>query len=138
MRELEDMWESILGSPWSSLAVLPTDHGTPVDLVASAFDAVARRHSANAPRIIDAQGATVPQGENLSRELESNVMAGERAVVIVDSVMRSLAGIPLLRSVDAILLVVRVGVSDLDAIASTLAIVGGDRVIGSVAVPSDE
>ena len=137
-RELEAMWESILAAGWNSLAVVPTDHGTPIELVTNALEAVAARQPKGAFRLIDAQGATVSHGTHLTSEFESAVREGVRVVVIVDSLMRSLAGIPLLRQAEVVLLVVRVGSSDPEGLTSTLGIVGPDRIIGSVAVPYEE
>lgn len=131
------MWESLLASSWASLAVLPTDAGTSVTLVTEALGVVAARHPKGSLRLVDAQGATVAQGEELTREVASAVAGGARVVVVIDSVMWSLAGVPLLRASDYVLLVVRVGAADPEGLTSTIGIVGHDRIMGSVAVPSD-
>ena len=56
---------------------------------------------------------------------------------VVDSLMQSLAGVPLLRHAEVVLLVVRVSSSDPEGLRSTIDIVGPERIVGSVAVPSD-
>jgi len=60
---------------------------------------------------------------------------GARAVVAVDSLMQSLGGTPLVRDADAVLLVVRLGVSNFDSVQSTIDIVGRERILGAVALP---
>ncbi len=132
------MWESILAASWGSLAVVPTDHETSVALVTSAFGVLAARHPEGTLRLIDAQGATVSHGELLTDELARAVKGGARVVVVVDSLMRSLAGIPLLRRAEVVLLVVRVGSSEPEGLRSTIGIVGTDRIMGSVAIPSGD
>jgi hypothetical protein len=136
-RELQNLWEALLGAEWMSLAVVPTDHGTSAAPVTAALAALGERHLLPGLRIMDARGATVMEGERLNRDLGVAVAEGERVVIVVDSVMRSLAGIPLLRSAEVVLLVVRVGTSDGEGFASTIGIVGADRIVGSVAVGTD-
>ena len=55
--------------------------------------------------------------------------------MVVDSLMASLSGVHLVKDVDAVLLVVQVGSMDHDSMRSTLDIVGGERVVGSVTAP---
>jgi len=136
-RELDEMWESLLAASWNSLAVVPADHGTPVGLVTASLGAVAVRHSRGDFRLIDAQGATVQGGDLLSQDLAAAVKEGTRVIVVVDSLMRSLAGVPLVQQAEVVLLVVRISPSDPEGLRSTIGIVGPERIMGSVAVPSD-
>jgi len=136
-RDLEAMWESLLATSWTSLAVLPTEHSTPLTMVTDSFRAVASRLPRLSLRLIDAQGLTVPEGERLAGELTAAVDEGKRVVVVVDSVMWSLAGVPLLRKVEVVLVVVQVGSAHPDGLTSTIGIVGADRIVGSIAVPSE-
>lgn len=136
-RDLEDMWRALLSGSWSSLAVVPADHGTNVGLVTGSFQAVSARHGGRLLHLIDAQGASMPQGEALTRTLVAAVKSGARVVVVVDSLMQSLSGVPLLRQSEVVLLVVRVTPSDPDGLRSTIDIVGRERILGSVAVPSN-
>ena len=101
-----------------------------------AFEVVAGRKGSGALRLMDASSATVPDGEKLARAMASSVEQGARVVAVVDSVMISLAGIPLIRAAQEILLVARVGEGDPEGLTSTIGIVGSDRIIGTVAVPS--
>jgi len=135
-RALEDMWESLLLSGWSSLAVVPADHGTSVELVTQALEVVTGRNAPRGFQLIDATSASVPDGEKIAREVMAAVEKGSRVVVVVDSVMRSLSGIPIIRASQEVLLVVRVGHGDPDGLNSTIGIVGADRIMGTVAIPS--
>ena len=59
-----------------------------------------------------------------------------RAVVLVDSLIQSLAGVHLVQGVDAVVLAVHVGDMDLEALTSSVAIIGPDRILGSFTAPS--
>lgn len=136
LRELQQMWLSLMRGSWSSIVVVPTDPDTSVSAVTGALVDVAQIHQLDPFQIIDAAGAAVGHGERLAQEMASVVGSGTRAVVAVDSLMQSLAGVPLVRDAEAALLVVRLGVSNFDYVQSTIDIVGRERILGAVALPS--
>jgi len=134
--ELRQMWLSLVRGNWSSIVIVPTDAGIPTrDVVGALLEAVAL-HEMERFQIIDAVGASPAHGELLAQDLASVVARGARAVVAVDSLMQSLGGTPLVRDADAALLVVRLGVSNYDTVQSTIDIVGRERILGAVALPS--
>ena len=63
------------------------------------------------------------------------VSGGSRAVAAVDSLMKSLGGVPLVRDAEAVLLVVRLGSSNFEYVQSTIDVVGRERIIGAVTLP---
>lgn len=134
IHDLEEMWKALLSCDWSSLAVIPTDDRVSVQEVVSALQATSR--AADPPvRCIDARGVDIANGKRLVGELAQAVSEHSRAVVVVDSLIRSLSGVHLVQEVDAVLLVVRVGAMDLDSLTNTVAIVGAERIMGSVTAP---
>jgi hypothetical protein len=134
VHDLEEMWTALFSCDWNSLAVIPTDDQVSVQEVVDAFDATS---GASDPpvRCIDARGVDIANGKRLVRDLAAAVSARSRAVVVVDSLIRSLSGVHLVQEVEAVLLVVRVGAMDLDSLTNTVAIVGADRIMGSVTAP---
>jgi hypothetical protein len=136
LREMQQMWLSLMRGSWSSIVVVPADPGTSARAVADALVEVARLEPVDQFQIIDAVGAAPAQGERLARDLASVVESGVRAVVVVDSLMHSLGGVPLVRDADVALLVVRLGSSNFDSVQSTIDIVGRERILGAVALPS--
>jgi hypothetical protein len=70
---------------------------------------------------------------SLAGEHSSN---GHRVIAFIDPITQSLAGVPLVREADSVLLVVQVDSPDVMSLSSTLEIVGAGRVIGSVTVPA--
>jgi len=132
--DLEEMWKALLACDWNSLAVIPTDDRVSVEEVVAALRATS---GASDPpvRCIDARGVDIADGKRLVRDLAAAVTENSRAVVVVDSLIRSLSGVHLVQEVDAVLLVVRVGAMDLDSLTNTVAIVGAERIMGSVTAP---
>ena len=122
---------------WSSIAVVPTDPGTSTRVVTSALVEVARLHDVGPFKVVDAEGASVAEGIRFAQEVAAIVAAGGRAVVAVDSLMKSLSGVPLVRDADAALLVVRLGSSNFGWVQSTIDIIPAGRVVGSVALPRE-
>lgn len=135
LRELQQMWLSLMRGGWSSLAVVPTDPDFSVRVVTGALAEVAAFHDLGPFQIIDALGASPAAGEQLAQQVASVVAAGSRAVAAVDSLMRSLGGVALVRDAEAVLLVVRPGTSNFDYVQSTIDIVGRERILGAVTLP---
>jgi len=134
LRDLQEMWRALLACDWGSLGVVPTDHGISVQEVVDALHAAA--WASDPPvRRIDARGVDIAEARRLALDLAAAVSEKSRAVVVVDSLVRSLSGVHLIQEVDAILLVFRVGAMDLDSLRSTVDIVGAERIVGSVTAP---
>ena len=134
-REMQQMWLSLMHGSWSSIVVVPTDPGLSAKVVIGALLDAARQDDVGRFDVIDAEGASAAHGERLAQELASVVGRGARAIAAVDSLMQSLGGTPLVRDADAVLLVVRLGVSNFDSVQSTIDIVGRERILGAVALP---
>ncbi len=123
------MWAGLLAYDWTALAVVPTGDDVEVQDVVDALQVATKQLGATIERV-DGRGLEVTAAKHLIREIEPR--AGRRAVIVVDSLLRSLSGVHLVQGADAILLVVRVGQLDKDALTSTIAMVGHERVVGSV------
>ncbi len=129
------MWGALLRSPWTSLAVVPTDQGIATQPVVAALKATVETGSFRL-RGVDARDADVQEGKRLASQMSSWKADGERVAVVVDALTHSLTGVHLVEHVGAVLLVVMVGGLNVDALTSTVAIVGADRIVGSVTAPS--
>ncbi|MGA8890106.1 MAG: hypothetical protein WB493_00965 [Anaeromyxobacteraceae bacterium] len=132
--DLREMWDALLDQGWGSLALVPT--GTSVS-VQSSVDALraALQKAPQALQIIDARGADVAEGKKKLGDLRVAVADGSRAVVLVDSLIQSLAGVHLVQGVDAVVLAVHVGDMDLESLTSSVAMIGPDRILGSFTAP---
>jgi len=135
-RELRLMWVSLMRGTWNSIAIVPVFPGHSCRPVAAALSDLTRFHDVAPFLVLDAEGAEAGEGERLAQELRVSVQKGLRVVVVVESVLQSLAAIRLALAVDAVLLVVRLGQSDFASTQSTVEIVGRDRVLGCVTIGS--
>ena len=133
--ELHHMWLSLMRGTWSSLAVVPADPSSSAKAVVEALEEVGRLHELGPFTVIDAEGASIPEGTRLASKVASVIAGGSRAVLAVDSPMHSLAAVTMLRDVDAALLVVRLGSSGMDFVQSTINIIPPGRILGTVALP---
>lgn len=132
--DLQEMWSALLACDWKSLTLVPTDHGMAVQEVVDAFRSVTA--SAQPPILfVDGRGVDVAQGKRLAQDVEAALAGPSRIVVVVDPLIHSLSGTHLVRCAQAVLLVVRVGAMDVDALTSTVSMVGPERIVGSVTAP---
>ena len=133
--DLREMWGALLEQGWSSIAIVPTGASVSVQISVDALHA-ALRAAPEAIKIVDVRGADAQEGKKRLRDLGAAVADGSRAVVLVDSLIESLAGVHLVQAVDAVLLAVHVGDMDLEFLTSSVAIIGSERVLGSFTVPA--
>jgi hypothetical protein len=132
--DVERLWRALLITTWRGLVVIPASSSTSVESVLGSLRAVLKPGAAAEVEIVDGRGASMGDGERLSKMATGGSSDGRRFVAFIDPITQSLAGVPLVRASDAVLLVVQVNSQDVESLSSTLSIVGIDRVIGSVAV----
>ncbi len=130
--ELRRLWFAALRREWSSLVVVPAHEGGSAIRVAEALVQTGAIHGSRPVRLIDARTVLVKDAARLVVEMTSCVAAGELAIVVVDSVIGSETGIPLLLAADVALLCVTLGESDFASARRTIEIVGAERFLGSV------
>jgi hypothetical protein len=136
--DLERLWQALLLTNWECLVVIPTDRSTPSDSVLAALRAVVA--GANSPplEVVDGRKCSMKDGDRLASTAAQTASSGRRVVAFIDAITESLAGVPMVRAADSALLVVQVDSPDAESLASTLSIVGVDRVVGSVTVPASD
>ncbi len=130
--ELRRLWFAAVRREWSSLVVVPAHEGGSAIRVAEALVQIGSIHGSRPVRLIDARTHLLSEAARLVVEMTSCVAAGEIAIVVVDSVVGSETGIPLLLAADAALLCVTLGESDFVSAQRTIEMVGRERFLGSV------
>jgi hypothetical protein len=132
--DLQEMWGALLVYDWTSLVLVPTGRGMAVQQVVDAFQVVTA--GIQPPiQFVDARGVDVAKGKLLAQDVEAALSGASRVVAVVDPLIHSLSGAHLVRCAQAVLLIVRVGAMDLDALTSTVSMVGAERIVGSVTAP---
>ncbi len=125
---------AVLREKWSTLALVATDRGTPARAASAALVEVARLFRLAPVRALSAAGASAPQVAQLVDELKGPREGAGRALVALDDPRTNPAGAPLLVAVDAVLLAVRLGASELRSIEEIVELAGRERVLGCVVV----
>jgi hypothetical protein len=131
--DLERAWMHLLQLEWSSLALVPAHPSTSAQAVLEPIAELVRSFQMTV-RIVQTEGCDVPDAPRYVQEVATAVAAKERVVVGVDSPLHNGAAIPILRAVDAAVVLVPLGPSDMSSIESLVDFVGRDRVLGSIAL----
>jgi hypothetical protein len=134
--DLERLWRALLLTGWRCLVVIPANPATSSESVVGALRSIVPSGGLPDLEVIDGRGASMGDGDRLAGQVTERNASGRRVIAFIDPITQSLAGVPLVRAADAVLLVVQVESPDVDSLSSTLSIVGIDRVVGSVAVPA--
>jgi hypothetical protein len=134
------LWFSLQNKPWSSLAVIPAGPGESSLAAANALYDVGALVSGGPMRLLDARMVTLASTASFILNMTSLVAAsgerrsgpGQRAVVVLASVIDQPAGIPIALTADAVVLTLVLGTTTLDAARKTVELVGADRVLGCI------
>ncbi|MCI0669384.1 MAG: hypothetical protein L0Y64_02865 [Myxococcaceae bacterium] len=133
-RELQQLWFATLRTSWSSLVVMDTHPGGGALEVAKALADVGGVQRGSDVRLIEATGAELGRAASIISEMTTHVLNGGLAVAAVDPVVQSQTGVPIAMAADAVLLVVTLGRTGLDAVERTVELVGRERILGCVAL----
>jgi hypothetical protein len=128
------LWFATLESPWTSLAIVPSDPGIDTTVIAESFAAAGRCHGARSVQIVNGVGAAVSNVEALGASVAAGAARGDLVVVPVDAIDENSAAIPLIRICSAVLLAVRIGDSRVASAKAVVEIAGAVRVVGSVVI----
>jgi hypothetical protein len=134
--DLQRLWRALLLTSWRCLVVIPATPSTSAAGVLGALRSVLTRETSSSLDVVDGSGASMSDGDRLARMVSESTSEGRRVIAFIDPITQSLAGVPLVRAADSVLLVVQLESPDVESLASTLSIVGTDRIVGSVAVPA--
>jgi len=129
--ELRQMWLALMREPWTSMAVVPSDRGVPLE---SVMGVAAELADLNQCHVAEARGLSVADSVKLNQKIEQVVVGGSRAIVAVDPLTESLAAITIATQASCALVVVKLGVSQMDSVKTAAAIVGPARLAGTVVI----
>ncbi|MHB8875759.1 MAG: hypothetical protein ACYC8T_18895 [Myxococcaceae bacterium] len=132
--ELQQLWFTCLRKPWSSLLVMPAYPGGSAQAVARALVEVGSLHRSRPVTLLDAEGLTVAGATRAIEDLTRQASTGELTVLCAASVLSNQAVLPLAMAVDAVLLTVDLGTTDVSSARRTVELIGEKRFIGAVAI----
>jgi hypothetical protein len=122
---------ALLRGGWSSLAIVATDASAPARALAAALADVARAQRLRPVRVLDGAADSPAAVAALQDELGRRSGDG-RTVVALDDPRTNPGALALAVHAEAVVLVVRLGASELRAIEETVGLVGRERVLGCV------
>ena len=135
----EHLWFSLVArGEWASLAIVPGSPGIDTLAVARMLAAVGHAYLDQPVLLVDA--TRVQPGEVMARLRASaeRVAAGARVLVATDSPTERAACIAIARGVDAAVLVVQTGETDLSQARKATELIGAKQFLGAITLKPDE
>jgi hypothetical protein len=130
--EWQRIWFAVRGQAWTSLALVPGSAGIDSARIAESLTAMGRVHAERPVTLINATGVEITNVQAVIDAISASVARGERAIVAVGAITEQPSTVAVAQATSAVLLLVRLGESQLDAAQSTLLAIGRDRFLGSV------
>lgn len=129
---VQDLWLAMRRRPWRSVAVVPTWRGGSELVLAEQLVAVGVADTNRAVTLVSTRGVGVAEVEDGLRMVRVAMLRAELVVVVVDPLVDNPATAAVLRSLDAAVLTVRMGVSTIAAVERTVASAKPADVLGVV------
>jgi hypothetical protein len=133
--EVQELWYALQRLSWLSLALVPAHGEGSGAAVARALAEVGSALRATKVHCFDAEGSDSESVVRCIVDIRAFTRREEPVLVPVDPPTVNPTSISVVRSVDAALLVIEPGRSDLGSARKTLELLGPDRVVGSVLLP---
>lgn len=134
--ELQRTCVAVLRGGWSTLAVVATDSRTPALELVNALVDTARQYRLAPIQPLNGAGANSVQVARLMDAMGEARGRNARVAIAVDDPVANPARMPIVVAADAVLLLVRLGTSTIRSIEAMADLVGRDRIVGCVVVPS--
>lgn len=130
--EYQELWFELRSWMWTSLAVAPITPGVSEFDVAERLVVMGTTNTDQRYCLINAEGIGVADTDRIVAMIRAAEARGERVIVSCDAIASNPAAVPVLRSVNGVIPVVRLGAADRSALERCVATVGRARVIGVV------
>ena len=132
-RPWEHLWFTLLSrGEWSSLAIVPASPDIDTLVVARSLAWVGHAYLDQPVLVIDATRVMPAEVASRLRANNERVAAGARVLMALGSPTERAACIPMVRGVDAAVLVVRPGTTGLTEARQVIDVVGSNRFLGAI------
>ena len=135
---MQQLWFSLQRHEWSTLVAVPADRETSVMDFGRPLYEVGRLAMGEKLRLIDARDVKLTRTAPLILDMTgagTGRGAGERVLVLIESVLSHPSGVPVALAADAALLCVELGKTSIAAARETVKIVGSQRFLGCITIP---
>jgi hypothetical protein len=133
---LEQLWLATQNRAWRSLAVVSAGSRVQTIDTANMLAKMAWRYSGQRTAAFDLRDVRLRLVEHQLREIRAQVAAGDRVFIALRSVIENPASASLARAVDAAVLCVEIGTTDLRSAQKTIEAIGRERFLGTILVSS--
>jgi len=141
---LQQLWFTVQRMQWASLVVLPGDGNSSAGEFASALYEVGKLAMGDRLRLLDAREIKPDRTASLILDMTGATRphnagpreSSERVLVIVESVLTTPSAIPVALAADAAILGIELGRTSLAGARETIALVGAQRFLGCVTLPT--
>jgi hypothetical protein len=131
-RAYQELWFELRSWAWKSLAIVPTVSGVSEFDLAEQVIVVGVSNTNRRMSLISAEGVGVGDTDKVVSMIRAAEARGDRVVVVTDSLFDNPASTPIIRAVNGVVPIVRLGESERAVVERTIQAVGRSRVIGAV------
>jgi hypothetical protein len=132
--KLQKLWLATQRRTWRSLAVMAAGKSVDTLPIAEMLAQIAWCYRGQPSCVFDLRDVSLRLAEYQIREAHAQVEAGTRVLVALRSVAENPTAALIAREVDAVVLCVQLGRTELKAAEHTIDEIGRDRVLGSIVV----
>ena len=134
-RPYQELWFELCSLRWKSLALVPTTPGATELDIAERLVVVGVSSTRRRLALISAEGAGVSDTERIIAMIRGAEERGDRAIVAVDAPIDNPAAAPIVRAVNAAVLVERLGRTMRADLERSVTMTGPNRIFGVVTRP---
>jgi hypothetical protein len=131
-RPYQELWFELRNWGWRSLAVVPTSSNRSEFEVGEQLVVVGVSNTNRPMTLVSAEGVSILETDDAIGLIRAGEERGDRVITVVDCLADNPAAVPIVRAVNAVVLVVRLGESERASIERTIAVIGRERVVGVV------
>jgi hypothetical protein len=131
---LQRLWLSTQRREWRSLAIIGATKEVDTLWVAEMIAKLAWSYRGAPSCVFDLRDLSLRLVAHHEQDVATQVREGQTVTIALRSIFENPTAVPMARSADAVLLCLRLGVTDLKAAEQTIAEVGRDRLIGAIVV----
>ncbi len=131
-RAHQELWFELRSWAWKSLAIVPTCSGVSELDLAEKVVVVGVSNTNKRMSLISAEGVSVSDTDRVISMIRAAEARGDRVVVVTDPIFDNPASTPIIRAVNGVVPIVRLGRSEKRVVERTIQAVGRSRVIGAV------
>ncbi len=134
-RPYQELWFELCSQRWKSLALVPTTPGATELDIAERLVVVGVSNTNRRLALISAEGAGVSDTDRIIAMIRTAEERGDRAIVAVDALIDNPAAAPIVRAVNAAVLVARLGRTMRADLERSVTMTGRNRIVGVVTRP---